>query len=348
MNAHTPRMIGYLALPVVMLSMTFGCGLRNRPDLLHPSIQNTLIDPNIANENYKALDPQFLDRLQETIRQDLRKSAADRQSIPINILAVSGGGIYGAFDVGVLCGWSESGKRPTFDVVTGISTGAFIGTFAFLGPKYDELLKEAYLSATEKQIYRKKVIVSGVLSASLASSEPLKKKIDAAITPDILKEVAEAHHQGRRFYVGTTNLDTRKLVIWDMGAIASSGKPNAIELYRNILLASGSVPTFFPPVYIDIEVDGKKYREMHVDGGTASSVFVRPFMMNISKDHPSARLGSHIYVISSGKLFADPDTVYPNVFDITNKAIAALIYAGGRSDIYSIYNLRCTPELIFI
>lgn len=257
----------------------------------------------------------------------------------LNVLAMSGGGIYGAFDVGVLKGWSESGSRPTFDVVTGISTGALIATFAFLGPEYDDFLRDAYVNITSDDIYHTRPLLKLLRADSFASSAPLQRKIMDAITPAVLGQVAYAHSQGRRLYIGTTNLDTRRLVIWDMGAIASQGTPEALRLYQKIVLASASVPGFFPPVNIEVEVNGQRFREVHVDGGTTAAVFLRPYMMQLTEDAPKARAGSKIFVISSGKLFADPECVQPRLVGISSSAIATLLYAGTRGDIYRIHDL---------
>src|SRR5947209_936043 len=192
---------------------------------------------------------------------------ADEAHRPLNVLAMSGGGIYGAFDVGVLNGWSAAGTRPVFDVVTGISTGGLISTFAFLGPRYDAFLHDSYVNISSDDIYRRRRLLALLRSDSFASSAPLQRRIMEAITPAVLAEVAREHAAGRRLYVGTTNLDTKRLVIWDMGGIASNGTPDALRLYQKVVLASASVPGFFPPVSIDVEFNGTRYRELHADGG---------------------------------------------------------------------------------
>jgi hypothetical protein len=266
---------------------------------------------------------------------------------PLNLLALSGGGMYGAFDVGVLAGWSESGRRPTFDVVTGISTGALIATFAFLGPKYDEFLRDSYVHISSDDIFRLKFLPAAFFSESLASSEPLRRKIEEAITPAVLREVAAAHAAGRRLYVGTTNLDTRRLVVWDMGAIASRGTPESLALFRKVILASASVPGFFPPVYIDVEVNGKPYRELHVDGGVSTSVFLGASMLDADPHHLRTRAGSNLYVISSGKLYADPYGVTPCIVSISESAISSMLYASNRADLYRLYSMARDADMHF-
>lgn len=331
-------------LVVVLLATVSGCVLTGSTTRLTApaEVRNArLQDVSQKQPVYEPLDPQMITLLKDA----LRKSCAVRQTShletkpPVNVLAISGGGSYGAFDVGVLHGWSASGTRPTFDVVTGISTGAFIATFAFLGPKYDELIRDLYTNARVEDVYETRTWLSILSSDSVASSKPLRKKIEATFTPQLLQEVADAHAKGRRLYVGTTDLDTRRFVIWDMGAIASSGKPDALDLYRKIILASGSVPGFFPPVLIDVDVDGQRYQELHVDGGATASVFVPMAMTKCDPHKPCARPGSNVFVICSGKLYADSDTVRQRFVSITVDSISAMLYAGCRGDIFRIFNM---------
>jgi hypothetical protein len=191
-----------------------------------------------------------------------------------NILTLSGGGANGAFGAGILCGWSAAGTRPTFKMVTGISTGALIAPFAFLGADYDRILKQVYTSVETEDIVNLrffKYIGRGV--DSLADSSPLQGLLEKYVTEDVIRSVALAHQTGRRLYIGTTDLDASRLVIWNMGVIAASDTPEAFDLFRKILLASASIPILFPPVYIPVEVGGEIYEEMHADGGVATQVF---------------------------------------------------------------------------
>jgi predicted patatin/cPLA2 family phospholipase len=278
-------------------------------------------------------------------RERSAKPAPNRK--PQNYLALSGGGVYGAFTVGVLNGWTESGTRPQFDVVTGISTGALIATFAFLGPEYDEVIRAYTLPEKTPNLYKPRRPLSLIYADSLVTVEPLKRMIEAAITPDVLCEVAAAHAAGRRLYVGTTNLDSRRLVIWDMGAIASSNRSDALKLYRDVILASSAVPGVFPPVYMDVEIDGQHYREMHVDGGVTSAVFFQPFMLNADKNDVRSRSESNLYVIEAGKIYADPQCVEPRFFKIAGSTVRAMLYTIGRNDVYRIYTLALITGVNF-
>src|SRR5206468_5122524 len=146
-------------------------------------------------------------------------SHADAPARRFNVLVLSGGGAYGAYPAGILCGWTEAGTRPSFDVVTGVSTGALVATLAFLGPARDPDLRRFYTTVTNKDVFaERRPEVAGVLGESLADSAPLERLINSVADEKLLAEVAAEHAKGRRLYVGTTHLDSRRLVVWDMGA----------------------------------------------------------------------------------------------------------------------------------
>ena len=277
---------------------------------------------------------------------DKARTANDPAALPVKrsrVLALSGGGMYGAYSVGVLSGWTATGDRPEFDVVTGVSTGALIATYAFLGTEYDRTMVDLYTTINSRDIYRKRVGAVALLTDSAASSAPLKKLIDTQVDDAIIGAVASGHACGRRLYVGTTNIDTRQMVIWDMGAIASSGRPDAKELYRKILLASASVPGFFPPVPIEVEVNGRKFTEMHVDGGATTGVFLRASTLHIDKDALKAGrqplAGSEAYVIVAGKLYADPTCTDQRTLKIGASALESVLYSQTRGELFRIYTL---------
>lgn len=258
-----------------------------------------------------------------------------------NVLALSGGGMYGAYSVGVLCGWTASGTRPQFDTVTGISTGSIIGTFAFLGSEYDTISRDAYTTITDRDIYRFRFRLGPILRQSVASSVPLRQTIDRYLTDEVLAAVAREHARGRRLYFGTTNLDTRQLVVWDMGAIASSGRPDARELYRDIILASSSPPGFLPPVRINVEINGKQFTELHCDGGATTGVFIRLPNGHAANDLPPdvQVAGTNAYVIVAGKLYSDPVQTELSTIKISEHALNSLLYSQTRSELFHIYGL---------
>ncbi|WP_439532901.1 patatin-like phospholipase family protein [Polymorphobacter sp.] len=194
-----------------------------------------------------------------------------------DVLLLSGGGSLGAFGAGVLAGWTESGKRPVFDVVTGVSTGALMATLAFLGPRHDATLVRAYTGITNRDVYKKRGIIGFARTASVYDRAPLETMIAEIVDEAMLAEVAAEHAKGRRLYVATTNLDAGVSTVWDMGRIARSSSPDKVRLYRDVLAASAAIPGVFSPVYID---QGVVPTTMHVDGGLKTSMLFRSFMLD--------------------------------------------------------------------
>ncbi len=239
----------------------------------------------------------------------------------LTILALSGGGVDGAYGVGVLNGWSKTGRRPKFDVVTGVSTGALMSVFAFLGPQYDALLKELYVNPKESDILKNRG-VGGFFSDSLLDNTPLKRRIEKYMTPKLLADVASEHAKGRRLYVATTNLDSKELVVWDMGLLASGGadgRTNSLQLFQKVLRASAAIPVLFPPVYIKPK-RGVQLRQAHVDGGLKAPVLISDFLFQ------SPAKSRELYVIINGSLALEDafEAVSPNLPDLATKSVAAL------------------------
>jgi predicted acylesterase/phospholipase RssA len=341
----------FVLCALVFFGANVGCAQHHRqclpPRLLSPE---TTIDLNSTADTDQSRERNFL-----AASLARMKSAQPAESGPngrhYNVLALSGGGSYGAFSAGLLNGWTAGGQRPQFDIVSGVSTGALIATYAFLGSRYDPALREFYTTTTTADIYRKRFKPAVLWSDSFVFSEPLKRMIEASISPQLLCEVAIAHAQGRRLFIGTTNVDTGRLVIWDMGAIASSGKPDSLALYRKIILASASPPGFFPPVHIDISVNGRNYTELHVDGGTTAQVFFRSSMVQIDPAEFSGGgrplVGSCVYIIIAGKAFPDPKCVTDRAVKIAGNSLGALTYAQTRNDLIRIYTLSLLTGMDF-
>jgi predicted acylesterase/phospholipase RssA len=258
---------------------------------------------------------------------------------PSNVLVLSGGGMNGAFPAGLLQGWTESGTRPKFDVVTGISVGALIAPFAFLGPEYDAALgRNASLQPGD--LYHHRPLPALAWSDSLADSGPLWRLIETEITPELLAKVAQAHSEGRRLYVGTTNLDTKRSVVWDLGAIAAGNDPHKLDLFRKVLLASASMPGLLPPVAINVEIDGKPYTELHVDGGVSASLFLQPKMLGVDPAGPPPNtLGGNVYVIVAGKMFPDSFPVQRRLFQVSEGSISGLLQGQFEGDMLRVYLL---------
>ncbi len=252
-----------------------------------------------------------------------------------NFLVLSGGGANGAFGAGYLNGWTDSNTRPSFKVVTGISTGALIAPLAFLGPEYDDELEKCYTTTRTIDVaVIGNLILSVLFGESVANTGPLKNLISDLISPEILKAIADEHAKGRRLYVGTTNLDAQREVIWDMGAIASSGNPGALELFRKVLLASAAIPVAFPPAYFKVEIDGKKYDEMHVDGGVITGMFSYGCRL---ADRTQGRGICNFYVIKNGKLDVEAEQVKRNLFYISVRSLSTLMKAQSWKDMMRLY-----------
>jgi predicted acylesterase/phospholipase RssA len=258
---------------------------------------------------------------------------------PVSFLAVSGGGDNGAFGAGLLKGWMEHGDRPIFKGVTGVSTGALIAPLAFLGPEYDDTLTEAYTAITQADIFESRGLLTGLFSDALADTLPMSKLIERYVTQDLLDAIAAEYAKGRLLFVGTTNLDARRPNIWNMTAIAASKSPNALPLFRKILLASAAVPGAFPPVMIDVEVDGKSYQEMHVDGGAMAQVFLYPPSLHIAQQSAiaQAQRERRVYIIRNARLDPEWADVERRTFSIAGRAISSLIHSQGIGDLYRIY-----------
>lgn len=191
-------------------------------------------------------------------------------------LALSGGGADGAYGAGFMRGLTESGHRPTFTIVSGISTGALMAPFVFLGPRYDEALEKFYTGGLGATLIKKANIINGLFGNALVESDKLGRLVKENIDEQVMADVAAEHRKGRRLFVGTTNLDAQRPVVWDLGAIATSGSPNALALFRQVVTASASIPSLFPPRLVSVEAEGRSFKEMHVDGSTIQQIFVAP------------------------------------------------------------------------
>ena len=264
-------------------------------------------------------------------------------SLNYNGLALSGGGANGAFGAGILYGWARKGTRPLFKLVTGISTGALIAPFAFLGSDYDEKLKAAYTTIESGDIFKFRSLLNIPGNESFAETDPLASLIKTFITVEFLQDVAREHMRGRRLYIGTTDMDAQRLVIWTMGAIAVSGRPNNLEIFKKVLLASASIPGAFPPVYFEVEVDGQRYDEMHTDGGTITQVFFHYGILDLKTALKEAGMKtpglvrSRIYIIRSGKLGPEPKQTPRRLKDIMIRAVDTMIKSAAGGDLYRIY-----------
>ena len=239
-------------------------------------------------------------------------------------LILSSGGEDGAFGAGLLNGLTAAGKRPEYSVVTGVSTGALIAPFAFAGPRYDDALRDAFTKVTAADIYE-----AGRSGESFVDSWPLRDFIAKEITPELFADIATAHRSGRRLFVASYNLDAERAVIWNMGAIAAHGGKDALDLFRSVLLASTAIPGGFPPVLIDVEADGKRFQEMHVDGGLGGQLFVAPApLMESTSDYRVP--ATELYIVVNSGLERDFKVVERFAPSILTQAVGAAVKVDTR------------------
>ncbi len=265
---------------------------------------------------------------------------------PVTMLALSGGGARGAFGAGVLYGWSHTGERPEFDIVTGVSTGALISPFAFLGPDYDDLLHKSYTSMSDDDIYIRRGLMAILKQRdAVADNTPLKAYINDVVTDELLAAIANEHRRGRRLFVASTNMDAQMLSVWDMGAIAASGHPKAREYFCDILLASASIPVTFPPVYFTMEAGGREFDEMHCDGGVITQVFGAAFLAEV--EQRSGKQHSRLYVIRNGVQTPEWEEVKPSILGIAARSTGTLIKTQSFGDMYRMYLVAVQRALEF-
>jgi len=260
---------------------------------------------------------------------------------PTAYLAISGGGDNGAFTVGFLNGWTQAGSRPQFKLVTGVSTGALIAPFAFLGPDYDETLKSMYTMVSRKDIVTDRLFYSIFLGDAMADTAPLGHLLEHILTQKVVDAIGAEYAKGRLLFLATTNLDARRAAIWNVTKIAASHQPGALDLIKKIMLASASIPGAFPPVMFDVEANGETYQEMHVDGSTTAQVFVYWSGVELTKlaEEHGAKRERKVYVLCNARLDPEWGEVERRTLPITLKAIETLIHYHVIGDLYRIYQV---------
>lgn len=261
------------------------------------------------------------------------------------MLAISGGGSGGAFAVGVLSAWSELGTRPKFEVVTGVSTGALIAPFAFLGSDYDDQLRRLYLSGETRDLIDIEWKGAGVFSPGLLKGQALRSNVEQNITIEVLRHIATEHRAGRRLLVMTTNLDTQRAVVWNIGAIADSHRPDALSLVRQILIASASVPGIFPPVSIRTGVDGKQIEELHSDGGSSAQFFTLPEHLLVAHKKHARGQSLHIYVIVNNALMPEFSMSRERALPIMGRAYGILLKSQTKQGLIALYNFAKRADI---
>ena len=295
----------------------------------------------LSSVRYMVASQSSIDQMAEDIQAGLKIRDEKTLNAPANYLSLSGGGDDGAYGAGLLVGWAERGDRPQFNLVTGISTGALIAPFAFMGKKYDPALREVYTKYGPRDIFIERGLISGILSDGLSDTTPLFQLISKYIDQDFLKKLANEYTTKNRWLlIGTTNLDAGVPVVWNMGKIASIGTPEALDLFRKIMLASASIPGAFSPVMFDFEVSGQSFHEMHVDGGAITQVFLYPSALSQKAKDLNLKLlkQRNAYIIRNARLDPEWRETQRGTLSIIQRAISSLIQTQGVGDLYRIYH----------
>src|SRR6516225_3139742 len=291
--------------------------------------QTAAVIPGIPGARIWADDPAIA-----TVRRSVMSRVPAKQPV---VLALSGGGADGAFGAGLLAGWSARGTRPQFTLVTGASAGALIAPFAFLGPAYDDTLRSVFATDEMANLLQPEGL-AGLFGTGLFKSKPPRDLIARHVDAPMLAAIAREYQAGRRLYVVTTNLDAQRTTIWDMGKIAASGDPGALDLFRNVLTASASIPGVFSPVLIDVEANGRRFAEMHVDGGVTTNVLILPEAILVSGTPlfpPSAH--PKVYIVMNGKLGADFEIVKASTLQIVTRSFETSVHANSRNTLLASY-----------
>lgn len=335
-----PRFSARLAA-LLLFGLLAGCGTILRLPAPPPEATEGLAVLGIPNARF------WIDGSPEPILREGQAMAAREAATvppgaprpPTSFLAISGGADNGAFGAGLLNGWTAAGDRPSFTVVTGISAGALIAPFAFLGPDYDARLREVFTEVAPRDILllprQVFAVFPLIFGEALADTSPLARLIGRYTDEAMLAAIAREYGRGRLLMIGTVNLDLQRPVVWNIGAIAASGHPDALKLFRSILLASASIPGAFPPVLVPVEYGGQAYEEMHVDGGAAMQVFLYPSSLNLRER--GVRRERTAYVIRNGRIDVEGGVTPRGLFSIARRSAATLLHFSGISDINRIY-----------
>jgi len=324
----------------ILVGYTAGCGTVPKRTPLPQELSESAVIPGIPRARVWGDEaPPYTKEWFAMSQEEVQARYPSVYGKEHSYLAISGGGANGAFGAGLLLGWTDSGTRPEFMMVTGISTGALISPFAFLGSDYDAPLKEIFTGVSTKDILTPRNLLTGLTSDALADSTPLQNLISKYVTPQLMEALAAEKRKGRSLYIGTTNLDAARPVIWDITRIAASGHPKSLELIHKLLLASASIPVAFPPVLFEVEAEGQRYDELHVDGGGASQIFLYPLGIDWHrvKEKLKVRGTPKAYLIRNGRFREPYQTVDPTLASIAGQSINSLLASQGIGDMYRVY-----------
>lgn len=335
------------AIIVAAQLLLVGCGSNDRYRAVPSALAGDLTFAQVENARFAGEDV-------VAMRMEFEQAFARRRSraglaAPATFLALSAGREDGAFAAGLLVGWSQHGDRPEFQIVTGTSTGALAAPFAFLGPEFDWALEAMYTKTGADEIVDARFLVAAINNDAMMDTEPLARTIAKYFTASVLQRIAEEYGKGRLLLISTTNLDSGKLVIWNIGAIAASENPDRLELVRKIILASAAIPGFFPPVMIDAALKDGRYQEMHVDGGTVSQMFLYPPSLDMAAIVKpfAAKVRPTAYIIRNGRVSPEPEEVERGTLQIAGRAVTTMIASNAVGELYRIYTTTQRDHIAF-
>jgi predicted acylesterase/phospholipase RssA len=340
MTSRTQARTSLFVIIACFAAGLIGCASLDRlPDVKLSEAHQASISGITDVRFYPDRDAKAIEELALKIYERQRKFTGKFAKTPAHFLVISGGGDNGAFGAGLLAGWTAHGDRPQFNLVTGISTGALTAPFAYLGSEYDSTLKQLYTQIESKDVFTKRGLLAAVADDAMTDTAPLKNMIARYFDQSMVEKIAEEYGKGRLLLIATTNLDQARPVIWNIGAIAESRRPEARDLIMKVLLASAAIPGMFPPVMFDVEMNGKLYQEMHVDGGVMAQAFLYPTslkLQRLSKNANADRRRS-AYIIRNGRPFRDEEDVKRSTVSIAMQAVSTMTASSGLNDTYRIY-----------
>jgi hypothetical protein len=317
----------------LLLSSTFLCGLVACSMLPRPAFTEKEADaaqiPGMPDARF------YTDAPWSEVLQILDKNAvarAVREAGGFDVLAISGGASDGAFGAGVLNGWTKSGGRPKFTAVTGVSAGALIAPFAFLGPDYDAQLKDAFTSGRAVSLDEGADNLISLIGQRDMRRAALHDLIAHYVDGSFLQAVAAEHKRGRRLLTVTTNLDSQRAAVWNMGAIAASGRPEALALFRDVLIASASIPGAFEPTRFTVTANGREFQELHVDGGVTTNVFTMPDAV-LTEGGKKTFAPGRMYVLMNTRLTPEFEMVDGQFTAEIERSIATLLKAHSKTTV---------------
>lgn len=338
----TGHWLTWRGLSTLLIALLIG-GCTSPPERANPlpaDLASIAEIPGIANARQWGDEaPDGLQAWMTLPDSELRSRYGPIMNRPHSYLVISGGGGEGAFGAGLLVGWSARGDRPEFQIVSGISTGALMAPFAFLGPAYDSVLQEAYTQYTTADLSERRSLIDILRGDAAADVAGLKRVLERHLNDEVIEKIAAEHRRGRSLYIGTTNIDAARPVLWNITRMAASGAPNAPAVIRSVILASTAIPGAFPPVLIEVEANGERYDEMHVDGGVTAQLFLGYAGMDWRRIAERLHVEGHpnVYAIRNAKLQQVWQSVPRRLPAVASRSVSTLIKSQGLGDLAKLY-----------